>query len=61
MYKPGFRGRESVPGECHTCLGSVGEIDTQEYTGHKGELVICRDTMAKCPGQIFGIASSEEK
>lgn len=61
MFKLHFRGKRSVLDKCDTCLSSLGKINTSEYTGKKGELVICQDKMAKCPRLLFAIASLEKK
>ena len=60
MFKLHFQGIRSVLDKCDTCLSSLGKINTSEYTGRKGELVICQDKMAKCPRLLFAIASLEE-
>lgn len=60
MFKPHFQGEGSVLGKCDTCASSHGKINTSEYTGEKGELVICQDKMAKCP-RLFATAALDKR
>lgn len=61
MFKLHFQGKDSVLDKCDTYLGSLGKINTFEYAGQKGELVICQNKMTKCPTLLYDVASSEEK